>query len=208
MIHLLRYLRDLSHIGVRFYSDYLNAPMTKALIAENISITKPFFGFSDSSWNNDVDHGRSTGCFIIPYMGGVVDHSSNLPEPVALSFAEAEHNIGRIAFMAASHLRMFLAELEGIEESELPPTTMYFDSKSAIAMGENYKDTKHTRHIMCRYHYVREGISSNRFTMGWIRTGIQFADIGTKNNPGPRHQTLLDLFHVKVGNLQMQIQEG
>ncbi len=115
MIHLLRYLRDLSHIGVRFYSDYLNAPMTKALIAENISITKPFFGFSDSSWNNDVDHGRSTGCFIIPYMGGVVDHSSNLPEPVALSFAEAEHNIGRIAFMAASHLRMFLADLKALK---------------------------------------------------------------------------------------------
>jgi hypothetical protein len=110
--------------------------------------------------------------------------------------------------MAASHLKMFLAELEGIEESELPPTAMFFDSKSAIAMGESYKDTKHTRHIMRRYHYVREGISSNRFIMGWIRSGIQFADIGTKNNPGPRHQTLLDLINVKVGNLQTEIQEG
>jgi hypothetical protein len=60
MIHLLRYLRDHSHVGVRFYNDYLNAPMTKALIAENISITQPFFGFSDSSWNDDVDHGRGS----------------------------------------------------------------------------------------------------------------------------------------------------
>jgi len=78
---------------------------------------------------------------------------------------------------------------------------MYFDSKSAIVMGESYKDTKHTRYIMRRYHYARDGISSNRFTMSWIRTGIQFADIGTKNNPGPRHQALLELIHVKVGNL-------
>ena len=110
--------------------------------------------------------------------------------------------------MASSHLRMFLAELEGIEESDLPPTAMYFDSKSAIAMGESYKDTKHTRHIMRRYHYVREGILSNRFIMAWISTAMQFADIGTKNNPGPRHQTLLNLLHVKIGNLLTQIQEG
>jgi hypothetical protein len=208
IVHLLRYLRDHSHVGIRFFSDYQNVPITRSLIAENLEISHPFFGFSDSSWNDDVDHGRSTGCFIITYMGGVVDHSSNLPDPVALSSAEAEYNEGCIALMAASHLQMFLAELEGIEESELPPTAMFFDSKSAIAMGESYKDTKHTRHIMRRYHYVRDGISFNRFSMNWIRTGIQFADIGTKNNPGPRHQVLLDLIHVKIGNLQPQIQEG
>jgi hypothetical protein len=33
---------------------------------------------------------------------------------------------------------MFSAELEGVEESKLPATAMYFDSKSAIAMGESY----------------------------------------------------------------------
>jgi hypothetical protein len=115
LIHLLWYLRDHPQVGIRFYSDYLNAPMTKALIAENISICRPFFGFSDLSWNDDVDHGCSTGCFIITYMGGVVDHSSNLPDPVALSSAKAEYNKGCIAFMAASNLWMLLADLEGIE---------------------------------------------------------------------------------------------
>jgi hypothetical protein len=90
IVHLLRYLRDHPNVGIHFYSDYQNAPMTKALIAENLTIAHPLFGFSDSSWNDDVDHGRSTGCFLITYMGGVVDHSSNLPDPVALSSAEAE----------------------------------------------------------------------------------------------------------------------
>jgi len=37
-------------------------------------------------------------------MGGVVDHSSNLPNPVALSSAEAEYNEGCLAMMATSHL--------------------------------------------------------------------------------------------------------
>jgi hypothetical protein len=81
-------------------------------------------------------------------MGGVVDHSSNLSDPVALSSAEAEYNEGYIAFMAASHLRMLLCEMEHVDEEAMQPTAMYFDSKSAIAMGDSYKDTKHTRHIL------------------------------------------------------------
>jgi len=37
--------------------------------------------------------------------------------------------------------------------------------------------------------------------MHWISTIIQLANIGTKNNPGPRHQALLELLHVRIGNL-------
>jgi hypothetical protein len=74
------------------------------LTAQNIVEQHLFYGFSDSSWNDDQDSGRSTGCFIITYMGGIVDHSSNLPDPVTLSSAEAEYNEGCIAMMAASLL--------------------------------------------------------------------------------------------------------
>jgi len=59
-------------------------------------------------------------------MGGVVDHSSNLPDPVAMSSAEAEYNEGCTALKAAQHLRMLLAELEGSEESKMAPTNIYF----------------------------------------------------------------------------------
>ena len=52
-------------------------------------------------------------------MGGVVDHSSNLPNPVALSLAEAEYNEGCLAMMATSHLRMLLAELEGTARNHI-----------------------------------------------------------------------------------------
>jgi hypothetical protein len=48
--------------------------------------------FTDSSWNDDIDTGRSSGCFMTFYMGGVVEHSSNMPDPVDLSSAEAEYN--------------------------------------------------------------------------------------------------------------------
>jgi hypothetical protein len=141
-------------------------------------------------------------------MGGVVDHSSNLPHPVALSSAEAEYNEGCLAMMATSHLCMLLAELEGTSEENLDPTNIYFDSKSAIAMGNSFRDTKHTRHILRRCHYVREGIRSKRFAMLWINTLVQLADIETKQNPGPRHAFLISLMHISVRDLTPKIQEG
>jgi hypothetical protein len=175
---------------------------------ESLVQTHPFFSFSDSSWDDDIDHGRSTGCYIITYMGGVVDHSSNLPNPVALSSAEAEYNEGCLAMMATSHLRMLLAELEGTNETTLKPTNIYFDSRSAIAMGNNFRDTKHTRHILRRYHYVREGVSSKRFNLLRLQTLVQLADISTKINPGPHHKFLVDLIHIVVKDLITKIQEG
>jgi hypothetical protein len=55
------------------------------LKSQEIEQTQAFFGFSDFSWNDDADTGRSTGCFIITYMGRIVDHSSNMPDPVVIS---------------------------------------------------------------------------------------------------------------------------
>jgi hypothetical protein len=208
LFHLLRYLRDHTSYGLRFYSNFSSSPISQMLLKEGLTQTHPFFSFSDSSWDDDVDHGRSTGCYIITCMGGVVDHSSNLPNPVALSSAEAEYNEGCLAMMATSHLRMLLAEFEGTTDDSMEATNIYFDSKSAIAMGSNFRDTKHTRHILRRYHYIREGIMSKRFNMLWIQTLMQLADIGTKINPGPCHKFLVDLIHIIVKDLITKIQEG
>jgi hypothetical protein len=67
-----------------------------------------------------------------------------------------------------------------------------------MAMGNSYKDTKHNRHIMQRYHYIRENIAVNRFNMQWIPMQFQIADIGTKLTPGPRHQFLVEMIHITV----------
>jgi hypothetical protein len=103
---------------------------------------------------------------------------------------------------------MLLCELEGSDESSMKPTTMFFDSRSAIAMGSSYRDTKHTRHIMHRYHYVRNEIAANRFSMKWIGTEFMISDIGTKQTPGPKQTFLMELIHIKVEDQRSLIQEG
>jgi hypothetical protein len=195
--------------GLRYYSKIGESPIHQMLLHQNIQEQHLFFGFTDSSWNDDQDTGHSTGFLIINYMGGAIDHSSNMPDPVAMSSVEAKHNEGCIAFMAASHLQMLLCELTNKQDETMPLTTIYFDSKSAIAMGANFKDTKHTRRIMRCYHYVRENIASNQFTAKWISNEIQIADIGTKLNDGPKHKMLTEMIMIKVEDQSKPlVQEG
>ena len=55
------------------------------------------------------------------------------------------------------------------------------DSKSAMCMDKNGKDTKHTRHIASIMHLVRNGENCKMHKIDWCEGGLQLADIGKKN---------------------------
>ena len=42
-------------------------------------------------------------------------------------------------------------------------------------------DTKHTRHIARRIHFVRNGEKCNMHKIDWCERGLKLADIATKN---------------------------
>ena len=52
-------------------------------------------------------------------------------------------------------------------------------------MVKNGKDTKHTRHIARKMHFVRDGEKSNMHKIVWCEGGLQLEDIGTKNVSEP-----------------------
>jgi len=56
--------------------------------------------FYDSSLNDDIDMGCITGYLTIPYLGQIVDHSSNLMDPVMHFFSRSTMQCSSIPFMA------------------------------------------------------------------------------------------------------------
>ena len=52
-------------------------------------------------------------------------------------------------------------------------------------MSKNVKDTKHTRHIASRMHFVRNGEKYRMHKIDWCEGGLQLADIGTMNISEP-----------------------
>ena len=183
LVHLLHYLALRTQVGIRFYHNFNDSPVASLLIQSSIENTRSVITFSDSSWQDCPDAGRSTGCYVILVQGGVVDISSHVPMPVALSSAEAEYNTAAVACMATSHVRMVTNEFMRIPVDTYgePPTKILLDSESAIAMSKNSRDSKRTRHIERRVHYVRQGQGTGMHSLEYVPADLQLADIGTKN---------------------------
>ena len=115
--------------------------------------------FSTSIRQDFSDTGRSTGAYTIFYQGGTINHGKHVTGPVAQSGEESGYNVARIAGMAFAHFRMLFHELLNKDTDIVPeedPLNI-LDSKSAVCMANNGKDTNHTSHIARRVHSVRNG---------------------------------------------------
>ena len=55
------------------------------------------------------------------------------------------------------------------------------DSKSAMCIAKNGRDTKHTRRIAIRMNFVSNGEKCKMHKIDWCEGCLQLADIGTKN---------------------------
>ena len=73
LIHLLIYIRDNKTLGLKYYADLNDAPVTDLLRQANIKTKNHLMDFYDSSWQDFPETGRSTGAYIILYQGGPID---------------------------------------------------------------------------------------------------------------------------------------
>ena len=87
LIHPLGYIRDNKTLGLKYYADMNYAPVTDLLRQACIKTENHLMGFSDSSWQDFPDTGRSTRSYIIFYQGGPIDHDTHAPGTVSQSTA-------------------------------------------------------------------------------------------------------------------------
>ena len=74
-------------LGLKYYSYTGDAPVYDLLRQASINTENQLMDFSDSSWQDFPDTGRSTGAYIIFYQGGTIDHGTHVPGPVVKSSA-------------------------------------------------------------------------------------------------------------------------
>ncbi len=146
LLHLLRYLRDNMYLGLNIYSDITISPITRLSSSNGISLDNSLCTFTDSSWNDDVDTGRSSGCFMIFYKGGVIEHSRTCLI-LWLYQVLKQYNEACLACMATTHLKQFLEDLElpfADDKKSKKPIQIFIDHRSAFDMGASFKDTHET----------------------------------------------------------------
>ena len=158
LVHLLRYIRDNRTLSLKYYADLNDSPVTDLLRQANIKTKNLFMDFFGSSWQYCPDTGRSTGAYSIFYQGGPIDHGTHVPGPVAQSSAESEYSAAYTVGMALAHFRMLIHELLNEDPDMVPNEAplIVLDSKSAMCMAKNGKDTKHTKTHFKENAFVKE----------------------------------------------------
>ena len=104
--------------------------------------------------------------------------------------------------MALAHFKMLIHELLNGDPDMIPKEAplIVLDSKSAMYMAKNGKDTKHTRHIARRIHFVRNGEKCKMQKIDWCERGLQLADIVTKNVSEPDLTPRMKYIMVRIEN--------
>ena len=81
---------DNKTLGLKYYTDMNDAPVTDLLRQASIKTDNHLMAFYGCSWQDFPDTGRSTGAYIIFYQGGPIDHGTNVLVPFSQSSSEIE----------------------------------------------------------------------------------------------------------------------
>ena len=104
--------------------------------------------------------------------------------------------------MVLANFRMLIHELLNKYPDIVPKEAplIVLDSKSAMCMAKNGRDTKHTRHVARRMHFVSNREKCNMHKIEWCEGGLQLADIGTKNVSEPDLTPRMKYIMVRLEN--------
>ena len=104
--------------------------------------------------------------------------------------------------MDLAHFIMLIHEFLNKDPDIFPEEAplIVLDSKSAMFMAKNAKDTKHTRHIARRIHFVRNGEKCKMHKIYWCEGGLKLADIVTNNVGEPDLTPRMKYIMVRLEN--------
>ena len=126
------------------------------------------------------EHRRAISGYVFMIDGGAVSWSSKKQELVTLSTTEAEYVAATHAAKEAVWLRRLITDLFNSIDT---PTTLFSDSKSAIALAHDGHYHARTKHIDICYHFICYIIEAGTIKLVYCPTNDMTADTLTKALP-------------------------
>nr|GFA92057.1 copia protein [Tanacetum cinerariifolium] len=144
-------------------------------------------GFSDADYAGCKDTFKST-CGGAQFLGEkLVSWSSKKQDCMALSTAKAEYVSLSACCAQVLWMRTQLTDY-GFHFNKIP---VYCDSKSAIAISCNPVQHSRTKHIVVRYHFIKEHVEKGTIKLYFFKMDYQLADVFTKALPTDRFNYLI-----------------
>ncbi|KAJ9556807.1 hypothetical protein OSB04_011421 [Centaurea solstitialis] len=129
-------------------------------------------GYSDASFQTDRDDFRSQSGYVFTLNGGAISWKSLKQDTIADSTTEAEYIAASDAAKEAVWLRNFLSDLR-VVASISRPIDIFCDNSGAVAQAKEPREHHKSRHVLRKYHLIREIIG---------RGDVRICKIPTENN--------------------------
>nr|GEW06583.1 retrovirus-related Pol polyprotein from transposon TNT 1-94 [Tanacetum cinerariifolium] len=144
-------------------------------------------GFSDADYVGCKDSFKSTSGGAQFLDEKLVSWSLKKQDCTELSTAEAEYVSLSACCAQVPWMQTQLTDY-GFIFKKIP---IYCDSKSAIAISCNSVQHSRTKHIVVRYHFIKEHLEKGTIELYFVKTDYQPVDIFTKALPADRFNYLV-----------------
>lgn len=153
---------------------YLKATREKVLTYKK-SCDNKVIAYSDADWGGDHTDRKSISGMVIYHNENLISWSSRKQQTVSLSSAEAEYIS---AAMCVSDL-LFIKGLSQ-EFKVLDSVVLFVDNQSALKMINNSENTKRTKHIDIKFHFIKDSITKKLLSVQYVTSEQNIADVMTK----------------------------
>jgi hypothetical protein len=155
-------------------------------------------GYTYASFQTDRDDSRSQSGYVFILNGGAVSWKSSKQETTADSTTETEYIAASEAAKESLWIKKFLSEL-GVVPCVQNPMNLYCDNNGAITQAKEPRSHSRSKHVLRRYHLIREIINRGDVKICKIDTVSNTTDPLTKSLPQVKHQLhtySIDLRHI------------
>ena len=136
-------------------------------------------GYSDASFQTDRDDSRLQSGYVFCLNGGAVSWKSSKKDIVANSTTEAAYIAASDVAKEAVWIKKFITEL-GVVPSITNPIDLYCDNNGTIAQAKVPRSHQRSKHILRRFHLIREIIDRGDVKICKVPTNDNIADPLTK----------------------------
>ena len=145
-------------------------------------------GYTDAGFQSDLDDFRSQSGFVFCLNGGAVSWRSSKQDTVADSTIEAEYIATSDAAKEAVWIKNFVFR-SGVVPSITNLVDVYCDNNGAIAQAKEPRSHQRSKHILRRFHLIREIIERGDVKICRVYTDDNVADPLTKPLPQSKHDS-------------------
>ena len=139
---------------------------------------KFFHDYFDADWINSIDDKKSHENFIFFLVDEFISWFFKRQNIVALSNCEFEYYALVETNKIIVWFRQFFMKLSCIVNSE--SSLIYANNQKAITLFENFEHHKCTKHIINKWHWIRQAIEKHTIQMKYISIALMIANDFTK----------------------------